>query len=371
MERKLASIRIIDNIEPISGADAIEVATIGGWKVVVKKGEFKIGQLAIYFEIDSWIPHELAPFLSKGSIPREYNGIKGERLRTIRLRGQVSQGLLLPTEAYEIELETQNSDDVYYVPRTSPFEEGEDLTELLFIQKWEAPVSANMAGKVKGSFPSYIRKTDQERAQNLLKEIFEENKETEYEVTIKLDGSSMTVYHVVNNDTDILSERVIDQGVCSRNLNLKLDQEGNTFVDVAKNSGLLGALFQLDKSIAVQGELMGPGIQHNREGLKEHEFYVYDIWDINNQCYFPPYDRNEILQDLANHGARFKHVPILFNIARIKDMDHLGIHNIEGLLDFAKGKSINNPVREGLVFKSTNGDFSFKAISNEFLLGEK
>jgi len=96
--RKLASIRRIADIQPIEGADAIEVATIDGWKVVVKRGEFAIDELAVYLEIDSFVPHELAPFLSKGQEPRVYNGVKGERLRTIRLRGTTSQGLLLKIE---------------------------------------------------------------------------------------------------------------------------------------------------------------------------------------------------------------------------------------------------------------------------------
>ena len=93
--RKLASIRKIADIRPIPDADAIEVAVVDGWKVVVKKGEYSVGDLAVYIEIDSWVPYELAPFLSKGQEPREYNGVTGERLRTVKLRGQVSQGLLL------------------------------------------------------------------------------------------------------------------------------------------------------------------------------------------------------------------------------------------------------------------------------------
>ncbi len=82
-ERKLASIRRIADIRPIESADAIEVATIDGWKVVVKRDEFKIGSLAVYLEIDSWVPHELAPFLSKGQAPREYNCVKGVLLMCI------------------------------------------------------------------------------------------------------------------------------------------------------------------------------------------------------------------------------------------------------------------------------------------------
>ena len=97
--RKLASVRVIDAISVIPGADAIEVATIGGWDVVVKKGEYKPGDIAVYFEVDSWIPTTLASFLTKpGQEPREYKGIKGERLKTVKLRGQLSQGLLLPLD---------------------------------------------------------------------------------------------------------------------------------------------------------------------------------------------------------------------------------------------------------------------------------
>ena len=93
--RKLATIRRISDIQPIPNADAIEVATVDGWQVVIKKGEFQVGNLAIYLEIDSWVPNTIAPFLSKTKEPRVYQGIPGERLRTVKLRGQVSQGLLL------------------------------------------------------------------------------------------------------------------------------------------------------------------------------------------------------------------------------------------------------------------------------------
>ena len=105
IQRKLASIREITEIRPIPDADAIECAIVGGgWPVVVKRGDFSPGDLAVYFEIDSWIPHKLAPFLSKGKKPREYNGVKGERLRSVRLRGALSQGLLLKVgEVFNLE----------------------------------------------------------------------------------------------------------------------------------------------------------------------------------------------------------------------------------------------------------------------------
>ncbi len=158
-ERELATVRMIDAIEAIDGADAIEVAIVGGWAVVVKKGEFAAGDLAVYLEIDSWVPTELAPFLSKGQDPREYNGVKGERLRTIKLRGQISQGLLLPM--LMLDETTRGGDAVNFC------EEGSNVTEVLGIQKWEAPANAQLAGQARGNFPPLIPKTDQERVQNL------------------------------------------------------------------------------------------------------------------------------------------------------------------------------------------------------------
>jgi len=176
--RKLASIRKIDAIEPIKGADAIEVAIIGGWKVVVAKDQFSVGHLVIMCEIDSWIPHGLAPFLSKGKEPREYNGVKGERLRTVKLRGTTSQGLLLPLDI----LGSDTLSDIF-----DQLEEGFDLTEIMGIQKWEAPIPAQLSGMAKGNFPSWVPTTDQERVQNLDLENLSEMNVT-WEVTEKLDG---------------------------------------------------------------------------------------------------------------------------------------------------------------------------------------
>jgi len=146
--RKLASIQKIIDIHPIEGADAIEVATINSWKVVVKKGEFNVGDLVVYLEVDSWVPTALAPFLTKGKEPREYDGIKGERLRTIKLRGQLSQGLILPLE-YSPGLYIQGSED-------------DDVSELLGVVKYDPPVNAQVAGIAHGNFPSMIPKTDED-----------------------------------------------------------------------------------------------------------------------------------------------------------------------------------------------------------------
>jgi RNA ligase (TIGR02306 family) len=361
--RKLATIRKISEINPIPGADAIEVATVGGWKVVVKRGEFSVGDLAVYIEIDSWVPHELAPFLSKGQEPRVYNGVLGERLRTVKLRGQVSQGLLIAISA------------VYGKIGPIDIQEGRDITDLLGIQKWEAEIPASLAGQVQGPFPSWIRKTDQERCQNLVTEIFEENAGAKYEVTIKLDGSSMTVFARGTVDESDPSLVQMESGVCSRNLWLKVNEENanNTLVSVAVKSDLLGILEDMarngDGNFAVQGEIMGPGIQGNRENLKTHQFFVFDIQNVDEGAYLDPGARSLLMLDLHARGVNpemVKHVPIVAHSAEL--LDTLGIKNVEDLLKFADGKSLNHQVREGLVFKRIDGGSSFKAISNQFLL---
>ena len=352
-ERKLASIRRISNIQPIEGADAIEVAQVDGWKVVVKKGEFRVDNLVVYLEIDSWVPHDLAPFLSKGQEPREYNGIKGERLRTIKLRGQVSQGLILP------------------VDDETPGCEGDDLTNELNIQKWEAPISPQLQGQAKGNFPtSLIPKTDQERIQNCFGDIQkkakrfatekvwnaetqvleehpvvlpEDFKEPTYEVTMKLDGSSCTIFRWEG-----------ELRVCSRNLELKINDENkdNTFVAMALKIG-----DRVPNGYAVQGELMGPGIQGNREGFTEHKFFVFDVFDIQEHKYLDPETRRMVC-----NAKYFDHAPILGS-------DWKAPASVDEGLALAEGPSIKHKIREGLVWKcNEDPSFSFKTISNQFLL---
>jgi RNA ligase (TIGR02306 family) len=346
--RKLAKIVKIDELNPIEGADAIECAVVGGWKVVAQKGLYNVGDLAVYFEIDSWIPHELAPFLSKGKEPREYEGVKGERLKTIKLRGQLSQGLLIPL----VEINK-------FFEVTPHWSEDEDMTAVLNIKKWEKPMNAQLAGVCKGNFPSLIPKTDQERVQNLKKEIagvIEAG--VAFEITEKLEGSSMTCY---------LIDGVF--GVCSRNMDLKPTAE-NAFWQTAVREDVEERMreeFGL-ADFAIQGELVGPGIQGNIYKLKETRFFVFDIYDIRRGVYVDPITRRSMVASMG-----LDHVPVLAYQAQLRDT--LGINDVDGILAFAEGKSvlgdITGPEREGIVFKEINGGFTFKAISNKYLLGEK
>ena len=340
--RKMATVRRVDAVNPIPDADAIEVATVGGWRVVIKKGEFVSGDLAVYCEIDSWIPNDLAPFLSKGSEPRVYNGVAGERLRTVKLRGQVSQGLLLPHDI----VWDKNMFDF------NRFDAGDDVSELLNIQKWEAPIPAQLAGEVRGMFPGFIPKTDQERIQNLTAEFADwTERKLHWEVTEKLDGSSMTVY--VFDD---------DEGVCSRNLNLR-ETEGNSLWTVARRNDLIGKIRSTGQNLAFQGELIGEGIQGNPYKIRGQEFYLFDIYDIDAGRYLTPLERQAL-------AARLRVLCVPTVAAHANPYDTLGIVDIAQMLKFAEGKSVlmNTTEREGLVFKCHEEAVSFKAISNKFLL---
>jgi RNA ligase (TIGR02306 family) len=343
MTRKMATIRKIDALRPIEGADAIECAVVGGWTVVVKKGEYSAGDLAVYCEIDSFIPTAIAPFLTKAdNYPKVFEGVEGERLRTMKLRGQLSQGLLLPLkELYGLLLGLNNHF------------EGQDVSENLGIVKYEAPVPACLAGEVKGMFPSRIPKTDQERVQNLKAELKEWMAEDlHWEVTEKLEGSSMTVYCI---DGEV--------GVCSRNLDLKPNLD-NSLWRAANKYNLPTKLVGLGRNIAIQGELVGNGIQGNIYQMRDQDFLVYDVYDIDAGRYFTPVERKAFV---AEH--KLNHCPVLAYSANLYDT--LGITDMTQLLKFAEGKSVMGLVgceREGIVFKCHERSVSFKVISNKYLL---
>ena len=344
MTRKMATIRKIDALRPIVGADAIECAIVGGWTCVVKRGEYTAGDLAVYCEIDSFIPTTIAPFLTKpGHYAKTFEGVEGERLRTMKLRGQISQGLLLPISILDQFDLTDCGDKV----RPENLVVGDDVSELLGIVKFEQAVPAELAGEVKGMFPSFIPKTDQERVQNLSAELeLWKAEELTWEVTEKLDGSSMTVY--------VMGGEV---GVCSRNLDLKRNPDNSLWRAAIKHKleeKLVGY-----NNIAIQGELIGNGIQGNKYQMRDQDFYVYDIYDINDGRYYTPAERQTFVAEY-----KLNHCPVLHSNTELID-------SVESLLKLAEGKSVMGTVgceREGLVFKCNEKSVSFKAISNRFLL---
>lgn len=343
--RKLASIRKVNSLTPIENADMIELAHIDGWGVVVKKGEFKEGDLGVYFEVDSLLPEEPRyEFLRKGCyVAKSQNG-SGFRLRTIKLRKTLSQGLFLPLTSFPELTDSIALDTV---------KEGDEVTDLLNVKKYEPIIPTQLAGKVRGNFPLGIPKTDQERIQNLFgKHDYEKRKGETYEVTLKLHGTSCTIYQMDNKF-----------GVCSRNLDLE-ETEDNVYWIVARKYDLENKMknFGLE-NLAIQGEIMGPGLLGNRENLDEYIYFVYDIWNIETQKYLTAHERYGICEWLG-----LQHVPVIHT--NYKDV---WTHTLGGLLDWAENtKSINHPHAEGIVFKNQNNTwFSFKVISNKFLLEEK
>ena len=332
--RKLASIRKISDIQSIPGADMIELAIVDGWKVVVAKNvEHKVGDMVVYCEIDSFLPiKEEFEFLRKSSYKKMSDGTEGFRLRTIKLKGQVSQGLILPLKDLQL-------------PNKDLLEVGMDVTNLLGISKYEPPIPAELSGKVKGLFPSFLRKTDEERVQNLSNE-YENLKQHKFYVTEKLDGSSATFY-----------SKYGVFGVCSRNLEL-LETEGNTFWKVARELKLEEWLTSQDVNYSIQGELIGESIQGNPYKIKGQTVGFFNAFNIDTQEYLGLEEFEKLISSMG-----IKSVPILDREFTLPD-------TIDELLTYADEKSVlnSNFDREGVVIRSLDRKISFKVISNKFLL---
>ena len=342
MERKLATVKRITDLRPIENADMIELASIGGWNVVVAKNVgHKVGDLVIYCEIDSFLPvREEFEFLRKSSY-KKMGDQEGFRLKTIRLRGQVSQGLILPISVLN------PPDTNIYV---EPFE-GLEVTEMLGIVKYEPPIPAELAGKVKGGFPSFIPKTDEERVQNLTSEYdgWRFQSKHQFYVTEKLDGSSATFY---------FKDGVF--GVCSRNLEL-LETEGNTFWKVARQLKLEEWLGTHETNYSIQGELIGESVKGNPYKIKGQTVRFYNAFNIDTQEYLGFPDFIKLIDSMG-----LETVPVL-------DINFILPDTVEELLKYADAKSALNPNfdREGVVIRSFDRTISFKVISNKFLLNEK
>lgn len=347
--RKLASIQTVTSIEPIPNADAIERIRVLGWTVVGKKGEFREGDRVIYCEIDSLLPERPEfEFLRAGSFkPAIVEGGQelqraGFRIRTIKLRGQVSQGLCLPLSL---------------LPPGVSSEPGTDVTDLLQIIKYDPPPPPGMNGKAKGPFPGFLPKTDETRIQ-VLQPLLEIYRGTTFFITEKLDGTSFTAF--LRNG---------EFGICSRNLLLDENDETSSVVRLSRELDLPSRLREIETrfgvSPAIQGEIIGPGIQKNRYGLARPELHVFSLINITRSQLV---DRELMLKALASVGLRS--VPQLGTVV----LDH----TIDELVKMAEGQSQLNPktLREGLVFRPDTevhepligGRLSFKVINPQFLL---
>lgn len=327
--RKLVTIEEIKEIKTIEGADMIEAVRVRDWWVVAKKGEFKLNDACLYFEIDSFLPVKPQyEFLLIRSAPKKMlaDGVEREgiRLKTIKLRGQLSQGLVLP------------------LPYGIFGEIGTDVSELLEVIKYEAPIPTELSGKVKGTFPGFIPKTDEERIQNISDIL------TGFYASEKLDGTSVTFY---KKDGMF--------GVCSRNLELL---EGET--TQWRKARELDLINKLPDNFAIQGELVGEGIQKNPLKINRHEFFVFNVYNIQSGIYL---NYTDFVGFCASLGV--KTVPIVSENFSLPD-------SVSELLKIAEGKSLLNSEseREGIVIRPKiemqykGSRLSFKAISNKYLL---
>lgn len=345
MTRKLATIQKILKLEKHENADSLEIARVLGWQCVVKKGEFKEGELIVYFEVDSLLP-ELPQF--------EFLRDKKYRIKTIKLRGQFSQGLIMPLSILDgLKFPDDTRENPVY-----EWTEGQEVTTLLGVTKHEPYVSPNLAGEVKGTFPGFLQKSDQTRVQ-ILRPLLEKYKGIKCSVSEKLDGASVTLFI---KDGEF--------GVCSRNLELR-ETEINSIWKWARKNDVENKLKELNKDVAIQGEIVGPGINKNTLGLKYIDVYFYDAFDIKT---FKYYNLNEF-KTLIENKLKLKTVPII-------SYDFILIDNIDELVKISIGKSKINleGMREGIVIRpleeiydcsvmeDNNGRITFKVVNPFYLI---
>jgi RNA ligase (TIGR02306 family) len=348
--RKLASIQTVNAVEPIPNADAIEKIRVLGWWVVSKKGDHKPGDRIVYCEIDSLLPERPEfEFLRASSFKLAQTDATGAtvlpsgfRIKTVKLRGQVSQGICFPLSI---------------LPPGTPDEEGADVTDQLGVLKWEPPLPVGMGGKVKGGFPGFLPKTDETRVQ-VLEAALQRHRGKTFYVTEKLDGTSFTAFL-----------RQGEFGICSRNLWMDETDESNVLARVAKSlkleEKLRAAREKLGHDIAIQAEVIGPGIQKNKYALKEVTLRVFSVLNVDT---YRLVDYPVKLAALAEMGLDA--VPQLGTI--------MLTHTVDELVAFAEGTSVLNPQvqREGVVLRllveeydeDIGGRLSFKAINPKFLL---
>jgi len=342
MTRALATLDTIRHVTPIPGADRIETARVRGWDVVVKRGQFTPGSRCVYLEIDSMldVTDPRYAHLAKHGTRTDTDGNTGHVLRTMKFRGQLSQGMVLSLD------EAGLWGDADLLP------DGHDLTDHCGVRLWVAPIPADLTGQVYGELPSWIERTDEDRVQNLAD--LHIGDPEQWVATEKLDGTSMTV--AIQEGVDDFPK----YRVCGRGLDL-VKVPTNTLWHVAIRDDLHAFVARqatashARRHIAVQGELVGPGIQGNPYQLPTHQFYVFTV----------TVDGRRVPRSEWDPGLRALSVPVL-NITIPP--------TIEGILEQVdRRESVLTPgvPAEGVVWRTVDQTRSFKAINNTRLLEEK
>lgn len=342
-DRCMAQIVKIVSLETIRKAEKVELATVLGWQCVVRKNEFKVGDLAVYISLDSVLDPQNPHFTF----------LQGDRLRTRKIFGCVSQGLLGP---------------LTWLPSTlcaSTVKEGDDVTSSLPLKKYVPPMEMSIyesetKDKASLPFPTFVPRTDEERIQNM-PSVTERLIGQPVIITRKEDGTSITLCYC--NGTFI---------ICTRNnaIDRKLEPTPNTrpYLDIAKKHDLeakLKAMVGESVNIAIQAELVGPKINGGKVKVKENELRVYNVWDIENMCYLPWEKVTDICAKLE-----LKTVPLVYAGPYKSDW------NVATLLTMAEDTKLDyvpGSPAEGIVVKTNHTGkerprVSFKVISRRFLL---
>lgn len=364
MGRKLASVQKVKAIRPIEGADRIEVVQVLNWDCVAQKGLYDVGDLVIYFEIDSLLPDiPMLEWLKKSAWSQKLNKY---RISTHKFRNQISQGLIIPirdlTEMYnQINGTSLSSID---------YDEGDDLTGLLKIEKYEPPVSNGPLGEIV-SHEWYVPKTDEERiqvcAENVLPEYMKID-QNEWYASVKLDGTSCTAG--LFEDTFLIGGR--NQWYKGPNMYTETVKKYGDIETKAREYLEATGVY-----VVFQGELCGPGIQSNKLGLKEKEWFIFNIF-VSTTGKMDSYEKLDLI-GMLGMCERFglKHVPLVnaedkFDFKATNSIDET-VENLLKYVDNFKYRTYfedasPNQIAEGLVFRMNDMTNSFKVISNKFLL---
>ncbi|KAK8045444.1 hypothetical protein PG993_005468 [Apiospora rasikravindrae] len=366
--RKLVSVRRIADIQPVKGNRHVEVAKVDGWSVVVLKEEYHVGQLVVYFEVDSFLPNTEERFWEycQPHKVQEYNGQCGYVVKTFMKHGRVSQGIVFSLYLFpeiqkvkqELEAKLGNSEKAVDALLEM------DFTATLGVKKYDS-VYFDAAGCY-GKPPPFFPQPGCERAQNVTG-LFERFGDTVFQITEKLDGLPMTVYrvgkgselyHALPQDRDSGNERP-EYGVCGREHDY-VQHDKSVFWMAAKQQNIIEKLKRFGRNVAVQGELCGSSIMANSMGFAEgqHRFYVFGIYDIDRDAWMSADKAFGLCKQL-----NLTHAPV---VGRMKLSNFA--QSLDELLEKAEGKGVLGKEREGLVFRLPSNTWGFKVIANSWLL---
>lgn len=361
MPRKLASIKIISDILPIEGRDRIELAIVDGWQIIVKKGEYQIGDKTVFVEIDSVLPEK-----------PEYEFLRSKkfRIKTMKMAGVLSQGICFPLSVLPQDREYQLEEDVTELMGITKYEPNEDNRDaevkektpkkfqhpiFKFLFKFSIFRKLLLPKKQNKGFPDFISKTDETRIQNM--PFILKNKDIKFVVREKIDGQSGTFFLKKLNKKYFWQKQNYDFGVCSRNLRL-WNEDNSTYWTVARKYNIKKILEDLigdSDFVAIQGECIAPNVQGNKYKITEPDLYVFNL--IYPSGKVPCLEAEQILKKY-----NIKWCPLVNDSYTLPN-------TVNEMLDYATGKSaLYNTLREGLVLRNYDKNISFKAVSPEFLI---